>query len=580
MCARFTDIQQIFGTRNLQIPTLNVLSPDSRLYETLAIQPTGTVAITPTVANPDFVGHADRDRAIAQFTAFLKHARQFNSDLVLSPEYSFPWEVLTGAIAAAQLPAEGRLWIFGCEAISPAQLRQTIAAHPQVEWLSEDIPNGPGRFLNVLAYICRTQTNTGEPRGVVVLQFKHEPMGGNTFERDHLIRGQVVHIWRNPQDTIRLISLLCSDALVFNPAVAQQCRFDRDPYIIFHPQLNPSPLHGDFGGYRGALFSQNTDKFEVISLNWARGFTLPARAPNIYGGSAIYTKSPQFKFLDARIEANHRRGLHFAYWFPRRTQIFIFNFEEHVFRFRAPKLLQNVLAVEAARTGPEMVELLRWDPGAGAWLQTPANDGFDALCQDFAQPCDYCTAETHTVVDRERLFMLSSGNIQISDEAQGWHHTTNLHSFQAGLDEHSKRLTFTQEAARASVDYRHEHLGRFIELQTAILSSAANFPSNIQDLAGAYRMVPPRGDTGYRFNLENTNGEMASATVVFLGTVPAGYAASVYDKIVRLWGGKGKARRLVVWYREGNGTLRAVVPPPPTVNDDDEPTTSIAKGGS
>ena len=75
-------------------------------------------------------------------------------------------------------------------------------------------------------------------------------MGGNTFERDHLIRGQVVHIWRNPQDNIRLISLLCSDALVFNPAAAHECRFDRDPYLIFHAQLNPCPCGycGDLGG--------------------------------------------------------------------------------------------------------------------------------------------------------------------------------------------------------------------------------------------------------------------------------------------------------------------------------------------
>jgi hypothetical protein len=580
MCAQFNDIQQIFAARNLRVPTLNVLRPDSQLYETLAIQPTGAVTIAPTTANPDFVGHANRARAIAQYTAFLDRARQLNSDLVLSPEYSFPWEVLTGAITAAQLPAESRLWIFGCEAITPAQLRQTIADHPQVEWLSEAIPNGPGRFLNVLAYLCRTQTNAGEARGVVVLQFKHEPMGGNTFERDHLIRGQVVHIWRNPQDNIRLISLLCSDALVFNPAAAHECRFDRDPYVIFHPQLNPSPLHVDFGGYRGGLFSRNSDRFEVITLNWARGFNLPGRSASAYGGSTLYTKSPHFKFQDTRIEQNHRRGLHFAYWAPRRTQLFIFNFEEHVFRFRAPKVLQDVPAVEAARTGPEMLELLRWDAATGTWLDTPASDGFDALCQGFAQPCDYCTTAPHTVVDRERLFMLSTGNVRTPDDAQGWHHATNLHSFEAGLDEYSKRLTFTHEAAAASVTYRHDHLGRFIELQRAILTSAANYPSNIQDLAGSHRMVPPQAATGYRFNLESADGTKAPATVVFLGVVPSGHAASIYDNIVRLWGGNDKARRLVVWYREGNGTLRPVTPPSPMINDDSEPATSIAKGGA
>jgi hypothetical protein len=576
MCAQFNDIQQILAARNLRIPTLNVLRPDSQLYEILAIQPTGVVTIGPNAANPDFVGHADRNRAIAQFTAFLDRARQLNSDLVLSPEYSFPWEVLRAAITAAHLPAAGKLWIFGCEAITPAQLRQTIASHPQVEWLSEAIPNGPGRFLNVLVYLTRTETDAGEARGIVVLQFKHEPLGGTTFERDHLIRGQLVHIWRNPQDNIRLISLICSDALTFDPDAAHDCRFDRDPYIIFHPQLNPSPLHVDFGGYRGGLFKRNNDRFEVITLNWARNFSLPGRAASAYGGSTLYTKSPHFKFPDARIEHNHQRGLHFAYWVARRTQLFIFNFDEHIFRFRTPKVLQDVPAVEAARTGPEMLELLRWE--AGAWIDTPASDGFGLLCKGFAPHCDYCTAAPHTVVDRERLFMLSTGNVRTPDEAQGWHHATNLHSFEAESDERSKRLTFTHEAAPPSMAYRHEHLGRFIELQAAILANAANYPPNIQDLAGDYRMVPPQAPTGYRFNLESPSLQKAPATVVFLGTVPSGHAVSVYDNIVHLWGGVEKARRLVVWYRDGNGTLKFASPPLPTINDDSEPATSIAKG--
>ena len=93
-------------------------------------------------------------------------------------------------------------------------------------------------------------------------------------------------------------------------------------------------------------------------------------------------------------------------------------------------------------------------------------------------------------------------------------------------------------------------------------------------------MVPPQAATGYRFNLESADGTKAPATVVFLGVVPYGHAASIYDNIVRLWGGNDKARRLVVWYREGNGTLRPVTPPAPAINDDSEPATSIAKGGT
>ena len=579
MCARFRDVQQILADRNLRISTLNMLRPDSQLYEILAMQPTGAVTILPNASNPEFVGHANRNEAIAKFSAFLDKAREFNSDLVVSPEYSFPWEVLRTAIAASNLPAAGKLWIFGCEAITPAQLRQTITDHPQVEWISEPIPDGPGRFLNVLAYLAQTKTRSGDPRAIVVLQFKHEPMGGNTFERDNLIRGHLVHIWRNPQDTIRLISLLCSDALIFNPDAARDCRFDRDPYIIIHPQLNPNPIHVDFGAYRAGLFGRNSDGFEVLTLNWARDFSLPGRAPSSYGGSTFYSKSPDFRFADDRIENNHRLGLYFAYWFARRTQLNIFNFDEHVFRFRVPKVLQNVPAVEGARTGPEMLALLGWVAEAGTWRNTTARDGFQELSDAFESHCDYCTAAPHTVVDRERLFMLSSGNVPIPNKAAGWHHLTNLHSFGAEPDERSKRLTFTHEVNPDSVDYRYQHLGRFIELQTVILANRNNFSStNIHDLADDNRMVPPRSTTDYRFNLESLSGQKAPATVAFLGQVPRHHAALVYNSIVQKLGGKAKARRLVVWFRDGQGGLDSALPPVPTITEDSEPATSISKG--
>ena len=580
MCAQFRDVQQILAGRNLRIPTLNVLRPDSQLYEILAIQPTGVVTIRPSTANPNFVGHADRNQAVVKFSSFLAQARQFNSDLVVSPEYSFPWEVLRTAIDTSQLPALGKLWIFGCEAITPAELRQIINDHPQVEWISEPIPNESGqfRFLNVLAYLTQTETLGGVTRHIIVLQFKYESMGGNTFERDHLIRGNVVHIWRNPQDNIRLISLLCSDSLTFNPVTAQDCRFDRDPYIIFHPQLNPHPLNVDFSAYRGGLFGRNSERFEVLSLNWARNFSLPGLAPSLYGGSTFYSKSPNFRFPDNRIENNHQLGLHFVYWLARRTQLNIFNFDEHIFGLRMPKVVQDVAAVEAARTGPEMLALFRWDATARVWTSTTASDGFQALSQAFAPHCNYCTAAPYTVMDRERLFMLSTGNVPTPIESVGWHHATNLHSFEAESDERSKRLTFTQEATQASVDYRHQHLGRFIELQTAILPNAGNYPRNIQDLAGDCRMVPPRSATDYRFNLESLSGQKAPATVAFLGQVPTDYAASVFDSIVQQWGGTDKARRLVVWHRDGHGTLNSASPPVPTFSEDSEPATSIIKG--
>jgi hypothetical protein len=124
----FKKIQEIFAEHNLQPPTLNVLVPDAHFYETLVVQPRGEIAV-----RPDFIGHADHQTAVSQFSDFLRLAIEKDSDLVLSPEYSCPWEVLTNAIAQQSLPRAGKIWMLGCEAITPNDLKAVSAAHANVD---------------------------------------------------------------------------------------------------------------------------------------------------------------------------------------------------------------------------------------------------------------------------------------------------------------------------------------------------------------------------------------------------------------------------------------------------------------
>ena len=275
MDAEFKRIGEVFAENNLRQPTLNVLVPDARFYETLAVQPGGDIA-----ARPDFIGHADHPSAVSQFSDFLRLAVEKNCDLTLSPEYSCPWEVLRNVIAQQLLPPAGKLWVLGCEAITPNDLQTVIAAHPDVKWIHEPIPAGAGGFLDVLTYITKAEATVGGIKDVIVLQFKTLAMGGNTFERDHMVCGRTIYIWHNPADNIRLISLICSEALTFDPAAADRCEFNH-PYVIFHPQLNSDPRHPDISAYRYQLFGRRvSDEIEVLTLNWARGFVLPEHPPS------------------------------------------------------------------------------------------------------------------------------------------------------------------------------------------------------------------------------------------------------------------------------------------------------------
>lgn len=576
MPSQFQDIKEVFDANHLRLPELNILVPDTNLYEIIAIQPTGAIAV-----HPDFVGHADQASAIDKFNSFLELAVEQNCDLAITPEYSCPWEVVTRAIAENKLPAQRKLWILACEAITPQQLRGIIAAHSNVIWIHEPIPAGAGQFLGVLAYVTKAEADTGGVKDVIVLQFKTEPMGGYAFERDHLLRGQTIYSWRNPQENIRLVSLLCSDALAFEGGNNNQCRFDLHPHLIFHPQLNLDPRHAGFSGYRDQLFNREISKHvEVLTLNWARGFSIPSLPDSAYGGSTVYTKSEGFDISDARIVANHERGFYFCYWHEHRTQLCLFDYDEHVFHFRMPKVLQDAAAVVARRTGPEMLALRNWNSVTKTWPEgVQVNDGYDTLCSEFnEQHCDYCATAPHNVVDRERLLMLATGNLPNLSPDSDWHQLLNLDSFRAERDERSKRLTFTHEQALNSVSYRNEHMGRFIALQMVILANPANFPPTLHDLRNDWQVRPPQHDDRFRFNLVSRSGQKQGATVIFAGLVPFSQVTRLRDRIVRAWT-KAETRRLVIWYQV-QGDYLHLEPPTPAIDDDAELPDSYARSSS
>lgn len=571
MPIEFKDILDVFREKDLLLPTLNVLVPDAHLYETLAIQPGGEIA-----ARPDFIGHANKPAAMSQFSDFLRLAIEKNCDLVLSPEYSCPWEVLTNALAHQSLPLVGKIWILGCEAITSNNLQAVISAHPNIVWIHEPIPDDTSGFLDVLAYVTKAEEITDGMKNVIVLQFKTQAMGGTTFERDHLICGERIYIWHNPQDNIRLISLICSDALAFNEAATGQCRFDLHPYLVFHPQLIADPHHIDISAYRNRLFGQAmSERLEVLTLNWARGFTLPNRAPSQYGGSAIYTKSPKFELSDTRLEANHQKGLFYSFWHAHRTDLWFFSFDQHVFHYCMPKTLQDVPAILAQRTGPEMLSLGHWDAQTGTWPDAiNADDGFAQLCESFQQRgCDYCSNAPHKAVDRERLLTLSAGKLR---RARDWHTVRNMNSFTAEADERSKRLTFTHEQAQASDEFRREYLRRYIKLQMTVLANPANFPPTIQDLAGDWSLQPPSTTQGFRFNLVSRAGRVQGATAIFLDLESPDFVQRLEDDLLRAWDKPEETRRLVIWYEVPNA-IRFIHPPLFSITDGIESPASITR---
>ena len=569
----FKDISDVaeFRSKRLRLPELNVLVPDAQLYEILAIQPCGAIGL-----GDDFVGHQSHDSAVKKFDSFLQLAAQKNCDVVLTPEYSLPWDSLQHAVANNTLPREGRLWILGCEAITPAALTAFKDAHKTITWIHEPIPTTAGNFLNVLSYLFKTRSKAGIEKTVALLQFKTQAMvdANLAWERDRLIVGKTIYFIHNPEDHIRLITLICSDALGFAPYANNQSRMALHPHVIFHPQMCSDPRHLAIQNYRTTIFKDEPSKeIEVIVLNWARNFRINAFT-SPYGGSAVYLKSERFKKTDDVLDANHKLGLYYANWKSEHTQMCLLNYDEHVFHLSAQKVALVGDAALANRTGPRVQTLYNWDSQNGGWIDSEtADDGFKVLCDSFkSNPMEWCTGDGFTSVDRERLLTLSAGKLEPTKD---WHEVNNLRSFGAEQDERTKRLTFVHEQSAASIDFRREHLARYITLQKRIISDPKHYPPNIEDLKADCELTPPSQANEFRFNLRSKTGAVQGATAIFLDQQPPDEVENLKDKFVSKWG-KEKTRRLAIWYRHEEG-ITCSYTPLGSISDDDEHPASIAR---
>jgi hypothetical protein len=578
----FTDIAEALAPKGLCPPNLNILKPDAAVYEAMAIQPKG-----PPVLKDEHVGSADRKTASEKFDGFLELAATNNADLVLCPEYSCPWSSLERILGDGPFPAEGKLWALGCESITPSELSDLEGRTSGIVWIHEPVELSSRVFLDPVCYLFTAQTGTKEGRRVAVLQFKSDHMGGNDYsERDCLILGSKRYFLRNrDRDYIRLITVLCSDALNFGFDEDTVAALQMHPTVILHLQLVDDTRHPAMRRYRSDLFAnQCSEKVEVFSLNWARELAND-QAPARRGNSCYFMKSGNFVYSDERLETNHRLGLYYSRWQAQRTELCSFNYDEHVFHFANFKPSLFGSAAQLNRTGPEMCGIWDWNAASGRWDSSPrADDGFGKLCESYQDDSlTACTDDSARLIDVERLITLTAGQL---DPVSDWHDVRKMRSFAAEADERTKRLTFVQEQSVDSQTFRRECVGRYVVLVSTILPKGELIPPCIEDLSGNFRVVPPAEANRYRWNIVPASEDGPGATGVFLGLQPPGAAKEFLDKLRAAWGDdpnffrEERSRRLVVWYQHPSGGIHFVSPPLPTITDESDVPGSIAAGTS
>jgi hypothetical protein len=550
-----TPVIDVLGPRGFAAPALSALVPNETNYRVLLMQPQGQIE-----AGPEGVRNRDRDLALRQFGGFISQARSTNADLVISPEYSMPWETLVSAITEGRVPAEGKLWALGCESLRYKDLeavKEQLA--PMAEVVYEELHPDPERFLDPLAYVfLARRVDNAQSKVVILVQFKTYPMGDREhFETNGMQRGTRIYQFGDVGHSLRLVSLICSDALVFLDADALAV-FDRT--LLLHIQLNPKPRQEQFRLYRDRLLRFQGDETELICLNWARDVEQwdgeNSTCWHNISGSAWYLKPDTFDDRDETLNANHRRGLYYTWLKPLYSHALFFNYRPGVFLLEATKVAHiGVAAPVSRRRGPQLTRIFSWNQETRAWAEElTVDDGFSGISEASADAeGQIAMLANASPLAAERVLALCAGRIgKVGD----WPKLHLLDSCVIDSSEIIYRITFSQDTDDAARDFRIARLRRCGNLWN-ILTTPDLLPPALSDFAQGFR---------FEWSSEQPHQNAISsignrATVIYMGeeSSPARVeetAMIAAEKLRRAFSDPdanlSARQRLAIWFRENN----------------------------
>lgn len=462
------EVAEILETRKLKCPDLEMLRPDEVSYTCLLLQPSG-----PIFSGSQRIGAQDATESRIKAREFLRLASTRGAHLAITPEYFFPWETLRAELLQGNRPANGALWVLGCESTQEEALlefKQSVAdvcevIYETVEELPENRP-----LLDPVVLLFQTELSDGETRVVALVQFKTFPSRDNTFSEEGLLRrGTTVYRFRGLDGKLSTSTIICSDAFALSDS---QVRNLIDRSTLIHIQLNPDPRNSPYRQYRKTAFEtdEGMSQCHIICLNWAGGIVQYGEDGSKEEWSPVaastwYCPDARCKPDDAVVLPNHELGLYYTYMEERRHAL-LFHYDEAVFELLVPKVVTNVQAVMANRNGPKVVERRCWNKGLHAWQpgQRPVDAGFLKLLAENqeAEAALANTLKTSSAIDIERLLALTAGAVT---GMENWFSAKELDSCKLGPDEVVRRVTVAQDNHSSAVGFRHARIEIAAELR-------------------------------------------------------------------------------------------------------------------
>lgn len=549
-------ISSLLYDNNLEYPTLVALQPNEGLYTALLVQPEARMQV-----RDEFIRNSDRADACAMFKSIAQQALASSVELLITPEYSFPWEAIEDLLRSGVVPGEGQLWVLGCESLSLAEL--PVLKDKYAPWavvLHEALPSGQpttASYLDPLVYFFMTTTvDSNEPRLVMVVQFKTCPSGDpQNIEATRMAKGSDVYLFERGNE-VRLLTIICSDAFGLTDAKIDA---HYENLLLLHIQLNEKPRHQDYMRYRKRLYAFDCDRTELVCLNWAENFMYDlqdgaeAIVKKNISASAWHSKSNRFATDDADIERNHQYGAYYTRDDGQHRHMLHFAYKPAAFLLQATKVRHH--AVEAARSrrrGPELTRVYRWDHVAVTWVEAehPVDDGFLAMITAYGTPATALNASYKaSPLAVERLACITGGDF---GPTANWYEASRLPTAQlVDGTEIMRRVTVTQDPEGKT--FRDQRV-RTIKALASIPSATLPLPSHLGDV-----------QSGYSFNWTVgtphcnvvSSGTGQPATLIYAGDSPLkDDLAGLHAKALATTHRSPLADRVCVLYREGQDVKR------------------------
>jgi len=265
---------------------------------------------------------------------YIKTAYLNKCDLLLTPEYSFPYSVLEEIIMGnLYLPDKGQLWALCMQGENKNDFLERIKrwnclSNTRVVDLAFETTSSKS-FVAPLIYIFLDNENNI----CIIPQFKTHPMADarNKFEAPNLCTGSIVFEFDLTGEQVsqnRFISIICSDVHnIKSDEIISNTTGSK--LVVFHPQLNQDPRYDTFTAFRKGFFEYSNNKeVKVITLNWSAETMIDKEKFQI-PYSAYYKKGNSSELINMidNIYWNHSKGTYLT--FCNHTEIWFSTREEH-----------------------------------------------------------------------------------------------------------------------------------------------------------------------------------------------------------------------------------------------------------